>query len=126
MRTSEGLRYTKEHEWVRFENGTATIGITDFAQHSLGEIVYADLPHVGDEITAGGVLGTVESVKSVSDVYSPVAGKVAKVNSALEDNPGAINEDPYGNGLAVLETAGGEPEGLMDAREYDAFCAKEE
>ena len=116
------LQYSKSHEWVRRQGDTAEIGLTDYAQSELGGIVFVNLPQVGDEVTMGEALGDVESVKSVSDVYSPVTGVVSEVNEALLDTPEAINQDPYG---AWLVKAGGVSGGgdLMDAAAYEAYCA---
>jgi glycine cleavage system H protein len=97
----DDLQYTKSHEWVRAEEGTVTIGITDHAQEELGDVVFVELPDVGDTIGAGDSFGTVESVKAVSDLYTPVGGEVVEVNSSLEDAPEKINDDPYGEGWIV-------------------------
>ena len=127
MKVPEGLYYSKEHEWVRVVDGRAFIGITDYAQESLGEIVFVELPEVGSMLDAGDVLGVVESVKAASDVYAPIAGKVVEVNEALADDPALLNNDPYENWLAVLEiTDDIMLEDLMDASGYEAFCAEEE
>ncbi|HZD60304.1 MAG TPA: glycine cleavage system protein GcvH, partial [Anaerolineae bacterium] len=96
--TPEELLYYKEHEWVRVEDGMVAVGISDYAQDSLGDIVYVDLPEVGDEIAAGDMIGEVESVKSTSDLYTPVSGKVTQVNQKVVDSPEVINNDPYGDG----------------------------
>ena len=98
MRFPTDLKYTKSHEWVRIEDGVATMGITDFAQDSLGDVVYFDMPEVGDSFAAGETLGEVESVKAVSDVYAPLSGELIEVNEQLDDSPELINEDPYGKG----------------------------
>ena len=95
------LKYTKEHEWVKLEDDLVVIGITDYAQDALGEIVYIELPSEGDEVTRGNPFGAVESTKSVSDLYAPVSGEVVEVNEALLDSPEAINEDPYGDGWMI-------------------------
>jgi glycine cleavage system H protein len=120
------LRYSKEHEWVRLQGGVATVGITDYAQHELGDVVYVELPKVGTKLTAGQPLGTVESVKAVSDIYSPVAGEVTEVNSALSDTPEAINKDPHGQAWLVKLKVddGGAVAGLMDAAAYQAFISE--
>ena len=117
------LKYTKEHDWVRIEGEDAVFGITWFAQDALGEIVYADLPAVGDEVTAGNPYGELESVKAVSDVCAPLTGEVTEVNEALEDEPQRINDDCYGEGwiLRVRMTAPGQLGELMDADAYKAF-----
>jgi glycine cleavage system H protein len=119
----EGLKYTKEHEWVKLEGDLAVIGITDYAQDALGEIVYIELPGEGDEVTKGDPFGAVESTKSVSDLYAPVSGEVVEVNEALLDSPEAINEDPYGEGwmIKVKPYDLGELEDLMDSEEYTEF-----
>ncbi|HEY8530735.1 MAG TPA: glycine cleavage system protein GcvH [Limnochorda sp.] len=120
MSVPEHLRYTADHEWVRIEGNRATVGITAYAQEQLGDVVFVDLPPVGKEVKAGDGLAVVESVKSVSDVYAPVSGRVVEVNRALSDAPETINQDPYGQGwIAVLEI--GDPseiEKLMDAAAY--------
>lgn len=127
MKAVEGLRYSKEHEWVRVEGSKAYIGITDFAQHSLGEIVYVELPEVGAELSVGGVMSAVDSVKAASDVYTPVSGKVAEVNEALGDAPESINSDPYGSWIAAIELNDeSEVNALMDAKSYEEFCKAEE
>ncbi len=116
------LQYTKEHEWLRREDdGSVTIGITDHAQSALGDLVYVELPEVGQEVETDGEMAVVESVKAASDVYAPVAGKVVAVNEALSDDPEIINTDPYGEGWIVrMETAGGD-DGLMSPEEYQAL-----
>lgn len=120
MSVPENLRYTADHEWVRIEGSRATVGITAYAQEQLGDVVFVDLPPVGKEVKAGDGLAVVESVKSVSDVYAPVSGRVVEVNRALSDAPETINQDPYGQGwIAVLELADpSEIEKLMDAAAY--------
>ncbi len=121
------MRYSKEHEWVRFEGERAYIGITDHAQQSLGEIVYVELPEIGANLEAGDVLGVVESVKAASDVYTPVSGKVVEINEELSANPEKINEDPYGSWIAVMETGNGNwQDDLMDEAEYEKYCEEEE
>ena len=116
------LKYYKEHDWVRIEGEDAVLGITWFAQDALGEIVYADLPAVGDEVTAGKPYGELESVKAVSDVFAPLTGEVVEVNEALEDEPQRVNDDCYGEGwiLRVRMTAPGQIGELMDADAYKA------
>ncbi len=119
------LRYTKEHEWVaRTENPShVRVGITDFAQSALGDIVYVQLPSVGDEVSAGKVFGEVESTKSVSELYAPLTGKVIGVNAALSANPEILNSDPYGEGWIIeVEITGGE-EDLLSAQEYVQLTA---
>ncbi len=124
MEFPEELRYTKEHEWVRDEgNGRVRIGITDYAQDSLGDVVYVDLPDIGTEVTANQPFSEVESTKSVSDVYAPVSGRVAERNPLLDDKPELVNDSPYGDGwLCVIELAvPAEMEGLLDAASYRAY-----
>ena len=118
-------RYTKEHEWVRVEGDVATVGITDYAQHELGDVVYVELPKPGAKLNAGQSFGTVESVKSVSDIYAPVAGEVTEVNSSLSETPEAINKDPHGKAwLIKLKLADSSAVGkLMNAAAYEAFIA---
>ena len=117
----DDLRYTKNHEWARTEGNNVTVGITDHAQEELTDIVYIELPKIGQEVKAGDAIATVESVKSTSDVFSPVSGKVVKVNADLENSPGDINADAYGKGwLAVIETKG-EAAGLLSPAEYKAL-----
>lgn len=117
----EDRHYTKEHEWAREDGGRIVIGITDYAQDQLGDIVFVQLPDPGTEVVAGQPLGEVESTKSVSDVYSPVSGKVIEKNTAAELKPEIINEDPYGDGWLVAVEAGGEQAELLDAAGYKAF-----
>ena len=115
------LRYTEDHEWVRFDDdGVAVVGITDYAQEQLGEIVFVELPDVGDEIDRGAEAAVIESVKAASELFAPVSGTVVKVNEALNDEPALVNEDPNGEGWFVrIETAGEESlEGLMTEDEY--------
>ena len=118
------LKYTKDHEWIKMEGDIAIIGITDFAQDALGDVVYINLPQVGDEVTAGESFGDVESVKAVSDVMSPVSGTICAVNDELEDSPENLNSDPYGSWIIKVEGITGQ-EDLMDAAAYEAFCAEE-
>ncbi|MBZ5639422.1 MAG: glycine cleavage system protein GcvH [Acidobacteriia bacterium] len=120
------MRYTKEHEWVAATGDVGAIGITDFAQHELGDIVYVELPAVGRRVKTGETLGTIESVKAVSEVYAPVSGLVTEVNAALSDAPETLNKDPHGAGWICklkLEDPK-EPDRLMDADAYTAFVAK--
>jgi glycine cleavage system H protein len=120
----DDLQYTKSHEWVRVENGTVTIGITDHAQEELGDVVFVELPGVGDDIGAGDSFGTVESVKAVSDLYTPVGGEVVEVNSSLEDAPEKINDDPYGEGWIVKLSTSEEPD-LLSPEEYEQVVEEE-
>ncbi len=123
MEYPEELRYSKEHEWVRVEGNRAIIGISDYAQDALGDVVYVQLPDVGLEVIANASIAEIESTKSVSEVYAPVTGKVVETNTTLDDEPEQLNADPYGAGwIFVVELA--EPEqvnGLMDAAAYRAF-----
>ena len=116
----ENLRYTKDHEWVRLEGPRATVGITDHAQSELTDVVYVELPQAGKAVKAGDILGTVESVKAVSEIFAPLSGKVVEVNKALEDTSEVVNQDPYGKGwMVVLEIADpNEVKHLMDAVTY--------
>jgi glycine cleavage system H protein len=128
MEYPEDLRYTREHEWIREEEGNRLrVGITDFAQDALGDVVYVDVPDVGAEITAGEPFGEVESTKSVSDVFAPVTGTVVETNAVLVDTPNLVNEDPYGGGWMILVEPSdpSEIEGLMDARAYRDFTVSE-
>ena len=125
MNIPDDLRYSPEHEWVRVEGTRVRVGITDYAQDALGDIVFVDLPAVGGEIEAGGQLGEVESTKSVSEIYAPVAGTVTAVNDALAGSPERINQDPYGEGwICELELApGADPDTLLDAAAYRDLTA---
>ena len=124
MSIPDDLQYTKSHEWVRMEDGTATIGITDHAQEELGDVVFVELPEEGDTIESGESFGTVESVKAVSDLYTPVGGEVVKVNTSLEDAPEKINDDPYGEGWIVrLSTS--EVADLLSPEEYEKVVEEE-
>ncbi|MCB1007419.1 MAG: glycine cleavage system protein GcvH [Acidobacteria bacterium] len=116
-------RYTKDHEWVRVEDDVCVIGITDFAQKELGEVVYVEMPEIGHMFDAHDEMGTIESVKAVAEVYTPVAGEVIEVNDNLKDDPAAINDDPHGDGwlVKVKYSASTDFEDLMDAEEYEAF-----
>ncbi len=125
MNTPENLLYTKSHEWVALTGDTAKIGLTDHAQDALGDLVFVNLPDVGDEVVAGEALGDVESVKAVSDIVSPVTGTVKAVNEELLDAPEAINADPYGAWLVEVESIT-DKEDLLDAAAYIAHCATEE
>ena len=123
MEFPEDLRYTKEHEWVRLDGHRARIGITDFAQDALGDVVYVDLPDVGAAVQADQPLGEVESTKSVSDVYSPISGTIAERNPLIDDRPELVNEQPYGDGwLVVVETTdAARVDAMMDAAAYRAM-----
>ncbi len=127
MKVLEGLKYSKEHEWVKvLEEGKVSVGITDFAQDELGDIVFVNLPAVGQQIKVGETLASLESVKSASDVYSPVSGKVTEVNEKLKNSPELINEDPYGEGwIAVIELDDVSVlDALMSAEEYRQFIGE--
>ena len=128
MEFPEDLRYTEQHEWARKEGNRVRIGITDFAQDALGDVVYVDIPQVGTEVTAGQPFGEVESTKSVSDVYAPVTGTVVERNPLLGDSPQLVNEGPYGDGwMIVIEPAdamGSELDGLLDAKAYREFTER--
>ncbi|MDO8963800.1 MAG: glycine cleavage system protein GcvH [Coriobacteriia bacterium] len=121
------LKYDKEHEWVRVEGDTAVIGISHFAQDQLGEVVYVDLPSVGDELTAGETFGEIESVKSVSELYSPVTGEIVEVNDDLDNAPETVNSDPYGEGWMVkIKLADpSQVDAMMSSDEYESFVANE-
>jgi glycine cleavage system H protein len=123
----ENFRYTKEHEWVLVEGDIATIGITDHAQHELGDIVYVDLPKVGANLEKGKSLGSVESVKAVSDVYAPVSGEVTETNATLADAPEKLNEDPHGAAwlIKLKLSAPAEVENLMTSAEYQTYVGAE-
>ena len=118
------LKYTKDHEWMVMEGDIAVIGISDFAQDALGDVVFINLPEVGDTVTAGESFGDVESVKAVSDVNSPVTGVIVAVNEDLADSPENLNSDPYGSWIIKVETITATEE-LLDAAAYEAFCAEE-
>jgi glycine cleavage system H protein len=117
------LRYTKDHEWIRLEGSTGRVGITDHAQQQLGDVVFVELPKVGASVTAGGRFGTVESVKAVSELFSPVTGKVTAVNEDLQKKPETVNADPYGAAwmMEVQVSNPADVEALMTAEQYDAF-----
>ncbi len=127
MQVPAGLRYSEEHEWVMVADGVATIGITDYAQEELGDIVFVELPAVGARLEKAGRLGVVESVKAVSDIYAPLAGSVVEVNGGLTANPEIVNQDPYGDGwmVRVRPDDVGDVDALMTSEQYAAFVAKE-
>ena len=118
------LRYTRSHEWIRMEDGVAVIGISDFAQDALGDVVFVNLPQEGDDTAAGQPFGDVESVKAVSDLVCPVTGTVCAVNEELLDAPEKLNEDPYGTWIIKVDGIS-DTEELLDAAAYEAFCAEE-
>lgn len=123
LKTPDDLKYAKSDEWVRIQGTAVTIGISDFAQDQLNDIVYVELPEVGQKISKGESFGSVESVKAASDLYAPVAGTITEVNSALEDEPELINSDPYGKGWIIKMTLDGDADtrDLMDADAYKSF-----
>ena len=124
----EDLHYSKDHEWVRVDGDIATIGITDYAQNSLGDVVYVELPKVDDELAAQEAFGSVESVKAVSELFSPVSGKVTEVNDALQDDPEKVNSDPYGDAwmIRVKMSKPGEVDSLLTVAEYEDFTKETE
>lgn len=126
MKILPDLKYSKEHEWVKVEGNRVTVGITDFAQSQLGDVVFVEIPAVGAAVAAGKTFSVVESVKAVSDIYAPVSGKIVAVNDALTDTPETVNSDPYGDGwIAVIEMADpGELAALLDAAAYEKFTAE--
>ena len=119
------LKYTKSHEWVKEEDGLYVVGLTDFAQEALGDIVFINMPEAGDDVASGESFADVESVKAVSDVFSPVSGTVAEVNEGLIDEPALINQEPYEQWLIKVKDVS-DTEELMDAAAYEEFCATEE
>lgn len=120
------LLYTKTHEWVRIEDDIATVGITDFAQEQLGDITYVELPRVGDALEAGQEMGSVESVKAASELYSPITGEVTEINTELEAAPEKVNADPFGEGWLVRARLSEEPAGLLSPEEYEDIAKAEE
>ncbi len=123
VKVLEGLYYSESHEYVRVEGNFGYIGITDYAQHALGNVVYVDMPEVDDEVTAGEEFGAVESVKAASDLNSPVSGTVVEINEALDDTPELLNQDAFANWIIKVEmTDASELDSLMGATEYEAFC----
>ena len=125
-KTVEGLYYSESHEWVKVEGNTAVVGITDFAQHAMGDLSYVDMPEVDDEFEAGEEFGAVESVKAASDLFCPVSGTVVEINEELEDAPELLNQDAFANWIMKIEMSDpSELEGLMDAAAYEAMCADE-
>jgi len=128
MSNPKELKYTKDHEWVRLEGSKATIGITDYAQGKLGDVVFVELPAVGDEFALGDAVANIESVKAVSEVYTPVGGRVVEINDELESSPEAVNKDAFGAGwIFVIEIEDPSTvEGLLSAEEYEQLVAEEE
>ena len=124
----ENLHYSKDHEWISVDGDTATVGITDYAQHALGDVVYVELPKVGDSLEAHEAFGSVESVKAVSEVFTPIAGEVVEVNDGLNDTPEAVNGDPYGAAwmIKVKMTNTGDADKMMSAAEYEEYLASSE
>lgn len=120
-------RYSREHEWVKVENDLCTVGITEYAQKELGEVVFVDLPEVGHLVNAHDELGSIESVKAVAEVYSPVAGEVVEINEALRDDPQAINDDPHGEGwlVRIRYSSSSDFDDLMSAEDYENFLREE-
>src|SRR5919199_4206719 len=123
----EDLHYSKDHEWIRVEGDAGTVGITDHAQHSLGDVVYVELPKIGERVAAGESFGSVESVKAVSELFSPVSGEVTEVNETLNDEPEKVNADPYGAAwmIKVRMSSPGEVDKLMNAAEYEDYVASQ-
>ncbi|HKP46630.1 MAG TPA: glycine cleavage system protein GcvH [Pyrinomonadaceae bacterium] len=123
----EDLHYSKDHEWVRVDGNVAIVGITDYAQNSLGDVVYVELPKAGEKFAANESFGSVESVKAVSEVFSPVSGEIAEINESLTDEPEKVNRDPYGDGwmIRVNMSAPGEVDSLLTAAEYEDFTKAE-
>jgi len=124
MNIPAGLKYTKDHEWVKLEGNIATVGITDFAQGELGDIVYVDISTVGQTVSHGDIFGTVEAVKTVSDLYMPVSGKVVEVNPALDGSPEKVNEDPYGDGWMIKIEVSDPGTELLTADQYQELIGK--
>jgi len=124
----DNLHYSKDHEWVRVENNVAVIGITDHAQEQLGDVVYVELPKPGESFSAHESFGSVESVKAVSEIFTPVSGEIAEINQSLTDEPEKVNKDPYGDGwmIKVKMSAAGEVDSLLTAAEYEDFTKAEE
>lgn len=123
--TPADLQYAKSHEWLKVEGDTATVGITDYAQHALGDIVFVELPDVGSSFEAGAAFGVVESVKAASDIYLPAGGEVIEINEALLDTPETVNTDPYGAGWLVKIKLDGAPSGLLDPTAYEQHVEEE-
>ncbi len=124
MNIPDSLHYTKDHEWIKIEGNLATVGITEFAQGELGDIVYVDITSLGKAVAQHEVFGTVEAVKTVSDLYMPIAGKVVEVNKGLEASPEKVNQDPYGDGWMIKVELSGKVEGLLSAAQYKELIGK--
>lgn len=126
VKVSKGLLYTKEHEWIKIEGNVGVVGIADYAQEHLGDIVYVDLPEAGDEISKGDAFSSVESVKAATDVYLPMSGKIIEVNEALDDEPELLNKDAYANWIVKIELSNpSEASELMNDEAYKEFASKE-
>ncbi len=123
MQTPSDLRYSSDHEWAKSEEGRVRVGITDYAQDALGDVVFVDLPKVGTSVTVGGVIGEVESTKSVSEIYAPVSGTVSAINEMLTSSPELVNSDPYGEGwiCEIATTSSSDYDALLDAAAYEAL-----
>jgi glycine cleavage system H protein len=121
MADLSGMRFAETHEWVKQEGGTATVGITEYAQSQLGDVIYLELPTIGQQLEAGARLGVIESVKAASDLYSPVGGEVTEANAELKDHPEYVNQDPYGKGWIIKLRAVKDNPKLLDQKAYDAF-----
>ena len=121
----ENLRYSKDHEWVLVEGETASIGITDYAQHSLGDVVYIDMPRVGDRLSSHEAFGSVESVKAVSEIFTPVAGEIVEVNDGLNDSPEKVNSDPYGDAwfIRIKMDNPGDADAMLSGEEYEEYLS---
>ncbi len=127
MEIKKNYYYTEDHEWVKVEDNVAIVGITDYAQHALGDIVYVELPEVDEAFDAGDEFAVIESVKAASDAYMPIGGKIVEINEDLEDEPGLLNQDAFANWMVKIELDDdGELEKLMDAAAYEKFCQEEE
>ena len=123
MKNPDHLHYTKEHEWAEFKDGEVIIGITDYAQSQLGDVIFIEFPEIGQKISAGDVFGEVEAVKTVSELFSPLSGEIIELNDNLEVNPDLVNQDPYGNGwiIKIKPSNPNEKDGLMDNLSYEKF-----
>ena len=120
MNIPDNLHYTKNHEWVKIDNGIATIGITDYAQSELGDIIFIEFSNIGVNCNAGDTIGTIEAVKTVADYYSPIKGRIAEINNKLEENPDSVNTDPYDSGWIIkLDSLGEDRSALLSAKEYE-------
>lgn len=126
--TPSELRYTKTHEWARIEDDTIVVGISDYAQDALGDVVFVELPVIGDDVTEGAEVAVVESVKAASDIYAPLSGSITRVNELLDEQPELLNSDPYGEGwiFAMSLNDSDDYSELLDANSYDEFCSSEE